>query len=297
MSLRCYVEPAQGLGLLAVLLWSTVATAFKLALQQLTPLQLQWLAVMTSAVVLCGGLLVTGQGSLLWQGVRYHWRRHCLLALLNPISYYLVLFAAYDRLPAQLAQPINYTWAITLALLAIPVRGHRLNRGQVGALIVGYCGVVVIALQGQWNGFAGTDLGGVGLALFSTVLWAVFCLANSGQQQHPVVDVGVQFLLAAGVLTVAVWLWGRPMQWGSTGIWAGIYVGLFEMGFTFVLWLSALKRTRNTARISQLIFLSPFISLVLIHFILHESIHTSTILGLLLILSGVMVQQRVGNKV
>ena len=32
------------------------------------------------------------------------------------------------------------------------------------------------------------------------------------------------------------------------------YVGLFEMGITFVLWLSALKSTNNTARISNLIF-------------------------------------------
>jgi hypothetical protein len=33
------------------------------------------------------------------------------------------LFEAYDRLPAQVAQALNYTWALTLTLLAVPVLG------------------------------------------------------------------------------------------------------------------------------------------------------------------------------
>ena len=51
----------------------------------------------------------------------------CLLGLINPTAYYLILFAAYDRLPAHIAQPINYT-CITLALLAVPLLGQRLGK-------------------------------------------------------------------------------------------------------------------------------------------------------------------------
>ncbi len=60
--------------------------------------------------------------------------------------------------------------------------------------------------------------------------------------------------------------------------WAAVsYVGLFEMGITFVLWLNALRLTRNTARISNLIFISPFISLLLLATIIGEEIHSSTL--------------------
>jgi drug/metabolite transporter (DMT)-like permease len=63
------------------------------------------------------------------------------------------------------------------------------------------------------------------------------------------------------------------------------------MGITFVLWLSALKSTNNTARISNLIFASPFISLILLATIIGEEIHPSTLIGLVLIIIGLIVQQ------
>ena len=63
------------------------------------------------------------------------------------------------------------------------------------------------------------------------------------------------------------------------------------MGITFVLWLGALKSTNNTARISNLIFASPFISLILLATIIGEEIHPSTLIGLVMIIIGLVVQQ------
>jgi drug/metabolite transporter (DMT)-like permease len=34
---------------------------------------------------------------------------------LNPFGYYLILFKAYSLLPAQLAQPLNMIWPVTLS--------------------------------------------------------------------------------------------------------------------------------------------------------------------------------------
>jgi drug/metabolite transporter (DMT)-like permease len=63
------------------------------------------------------------------------------------------------------------------------------------------------------------------------------------------------------------------------------------MGFTFVLWLSALKLTTSASRIGNLIFISPFLSLVLIHFLVGEEIRGSTFVGLVFIMGGLAVQQ------
>ena len=40
------------------------------------------------------------------------------------------------------------------------------------------------------------------------------------------------------------------------------------MGITYVLWQWALRYAENTSRVGNLIFISPFCSLVLIHFVL-----------------------------
>ena len=85
---------------------------------------------------------------------------------------------------------------------------------------------------------------------------------------------------------------GQGFSQITTKGWMAVtYVGLFEMGITFVLWLSALKSTNNTARISNLIFASPFISLMLLATIIGEEIHPSTLFGLVLIITGLVIQQ------
>jgi drug/metabolite transporter (DMT)-like permease len=69
------------------------------------------------------------------------------------------------------------------------------------------------------------------------------------------------------------------------------------MGFTFVIWMKALQYAENTAKVSNLIFLSPFIALFFIHFLVGETIAISTIFGLALIIAGIMLQQKKTKKV
>ena len=56
--------------------------------------------------------------------------------------------------------------------------------------------------------------------------------------------------------------------------------------------LTSMRLAPSAARISTLIFLSPFLSLVFIHFLLGERIPASTFGGLLLIVGGLALQQR-----
>src|SRR5690554_4203442 len=131
-------------GLGAVALWSTVATAFKVALSYMSPLELIWLASVVSWLLM--GALVIRQG-LLKEALRHGWRTAAWAGLMNPVAYYLVLFGAYDRLPGQEAMALNYTWALAMAFLAVPILGQRLTRIDVLAGLVAYCGVWVIATR------------------------------------------------------------------------------------------------------------------------------------------------------
>lgn len=283
-------------GITAVLLWSTVATAFKLALGYLTPLQLIAIASLSSTVVL--GVMITIQGklSLCLNYLKRHFGYYLLLGLINPFGYYFILFQAYDRLPAQQAQPLNYTWAITLSLMAAVLLGHKLTRGDIGAMLLGYLGVVVIATQGNLLAIHFTSLSGVALALLSTLFWALYWILNQRRNDDAVVGLFTGFLLSQPII------WGTCLiteSWGQLhwqALAGGIYVGLFEMGITFVCWVMALKKTEKTARISNLIFISPFLSLFFIAKILHEDIHHATYIGLVLIIAGLILQQYANRR-
>jgi len=75
------------------------------------------------------------------------------------------------------------------------------------------------------------------------------------------------------------------------GITGSVYLGIFEMGITFVLWMMALKLSSTTAKVSNLIYLSPFVCLILIHFFVGEVILLSTVIGLIFIVAGIIIQQ------
>ncbi|MEM0954207.1 MAG: DMT family transporter [Pseudomonadota bacterium] len=279
------------LGLSAVLLWSTVATAFKLALRQLDVFQLLFYASLSSAAVLTLVLALRGQLGQLPIYLRDAPRYFVLMALLNPCVYYLVLLSAYDRLPAQQAQAINYTWAIMLSLLAIPLLRQPLKGRDLVAATGGYLGVLVIATRGDLTSLAFDSAVGVALALLSTVLWALYWIASAKNQRDATVSMALMFLLSIPV-TAALCLWfSTPVAPGWQGVMAAVYVGLFEMGVTFMLWAAALRAATRVALVGNLIFLSPFLSLVFIHVILGEHVHPATLLGLALIVPAALYQQ------
>lgn len=285
------------LGLTAVLLWSTVATAFKLALRELDVFQLVAYAVLVSALALL--LLVVKQGklALLKEYARDHLPFYLVLALLNPLLYYLVLLRAYDLLPAQQAQPINYTWAITLALLAVPLLGQKLSGRDVLAIVMGYGGVVIIATRGNLLDMQFDSLEGVILALASTVLWAFYWLLSTRNPRDPVASLCLNFLLAAPCALIICATFSTLVLPSLRAAMAAAWIGLFEMGVTFALWSTALRLASGVARIGNLIFLSPLISLVLIASVLGEVIHPATLVGLALILPAVLLQQTQPAKV
>ncbi|MDM3869812.1 DMT family transporter [Porticoccus sp. W117] len=276
----------------AVLLWSTVATAFKITLSYLTPVQMVFYASAVSALALLVISMVQGKLHLLPSHLKQRPLFYLGLGLLNPLIYYLVLFKSYDLLPASQAQPLNYTWAIALTLLSVPFLGQKIRNRDWQACGLGYFGVVLIATQGNLLALKFENPLGVMLALLSTLLWASYWIINTRNSGDPVVSVLLAFLLSLPFSAVVCGLSDGFAHLNWQALVAVSYVGLFEMGVTFVLWLMAMKKAENTSRISNLIFISPFISLVLLATVIGETIHLSTVAGLLLIVCGLLIQNR-----
>ena len=278
-------------GLFAVLLWSTVATAFKLALRDFSVLQLLSLSVSISAIVLWLVVLFSSSRHQVIPTLRKRFKLLVIAGLLNPVAYYLVLFEAYDRLPAQIAQPVNYTWAIAFSWLAVPFLKQPLRRVDKLASILGYFGVVVIALQGRSLAEFNIDLWGLSLALLSTVLWAGYWLLSTRLEGDAVVNLAISFSVAVPAVWILTIMSSTPWPTEANFV-SVLWVGLFEMSITFLLWQRALSSAPNVSKVANLIFLSPFISLILIALVLGETLHITTFVGLSLILTAVIWQQR-----
>lgn len=279
-------------GLATVLLWSTVATAFKLALRELAPVEMLLIACTSSVLVIGIILVIQGRWHQVFSLSRRQYVQSFGMGLINPCLYYFVLFGAFDRLPAQEAQPLNYTWALVLAYLSVPFLGQRLRKTDILAGLVCYAGVVVIATRGAVTSLSFSDPLGVSLAIGSTVIWASYWILATRDTRDPVVGLFLNFLFGLPVIAVICGLTEGFNLPGPGTFAAAVYVGVFEMGIAFVLWSYAMKKAENTSRVSNLIFISPFLSLVFIYFILGEQILPSTYIGLVLIVAGLWLQQK-----
>lgn len=277
-------------GFTAVAGWSTVATAFKLALSYMDPLQLVFFATLFSCTILLAITIIKGQLGRLWQCFLGHWQISLIGGLLNPVAYYLILFAAYNALPAQVAMSINYSWAIVLAVMAAIFLKQRLLLADYVASGVCYSGVLVIVTGGSFSAFTEINWMGISLALGSTIIWASYWTLNASDKREPVAGLTVNFLIALPI-TGIICAMTSGFSVSIEGIAAAGYIGLVEMGLGFVLWSTALRLASNASRVSNLIFLSPLVSLMLIATILDEAIEMSTLTGLALILSGLAGQQ------
>ena len=278
--------------LLSVLAWSTIGTAMKLTVEQTDLLPLLLISVSTALLILLTFIFVSGKTALILPKNRQDWLFSIVSGSLNPTAYYLILLRAYDLLPAQEAGTLNYFWPFVLVILSIPILKQNPGwKGLIGILI-GFSGLIIISTHGDPGSLAFSNTTGVILAISSAFIWASFWLLNMKDKRDDIIKLFNSFLVAFIILAISLIISPTSQTISTKGLLGGVYLGIFEMGITFILWLKALKWAPNTATVSNLVFLSPFISLIIISIVLKEAILPSTLLGLVLIVIGILISNR-----
>jgi len=281
---------------LSVMLWGTIPTAFKIALSELSIVTMLGITTLVSTAVLFAIMFVTGKLCLLRQTTGRELLWSALLGLVNPVGYYLILLTAYSRLPGQVAQPINMIWPIILVFFSIPLLGHRIPARSFLALGLSLVGVYIISSQGAPLSPGRSDTVGVMFALVSGVLWALYFVLNVRDRRDESIKLFTSFIFGSAYMLILMAVTGSFAHAVSLrGAAASVYCGFFEMGITFWLWLKALQLSETTDKVSNLVYFAPFISLILLHFIINEPVYFTTPLGLLLIIGSVIWQNRAGK--
>ncbi|MCU0371515.1 MAG: DMT family transporter, partial [Bacteroidales bacterium] len=158
----------------AVLMWSTVGTAFKLTLARISPLQMLLYASFISIIVLFIILLVQKKIALIMASTARDVFHSALAAILNPFLFYIVLFFSYDMLLTQEAMVINFTWPLPLTLLSIIILKQKISWKSVMAILISFFGILIIATKGDLQSLRFENPAGVTLALSSTLIWSFF---------------------------------------------------------------------------------------------------------------------------
>jgi len=276
----------------AILLWSTVAVSFKISLRYVDFLQLLFYASCISLIIHFTLSVLSKKIKELFTITKKGLFYSAFVGFLNPYLYYVVLLKAYSILPAQLAQPLNYLWPVMLVLLSAPLLGQRLRVQSIVAVVLGFIGVYVISTKGAIFNYKIEQPLGVILASVSSIIWALSWILNQKDKRSEDIKLFWSFVFGLFYTFVTLMFFSGFTIPEPEGILAIVYVGFFETGITFFLWLRALQLTDRNDRISNLVFLSPVMALVFIRLVLHESIYYTTIIGLFLIIISIFVNRK-----
>ncbi len=279
---------------IAVLFWATASTSFKITLRYLNTIEMLFYSSLTASIALFIILLFQRKTKNLFQSGKKEILNSAILGLMNPFFYYIILFKAYTLLPAQIAQPLNFIWPIMIVVLSIPILKQKIPLKSLLAIFISFFGVIMISTKGRLFSFRIDEPYGVFLALSSSLIWALFFILNMRNKKDEVIRLFLSFTF--GCIYTFILLFPNISKPPLPGILGAIYIGLFEMGITFVIWIKALKYSSTTAQVNNLIYLTPFLSLVVIRIVIKEKILLSSIIGIIFIICGIILQKRIGDK-
>ena len=280
------------LALVAVLFWSTISSAFKITLRYLNVNDLLFWAVVSGILVL-GILNMTGKSPIRFRTLSpKQWFMSALMGFLNPFLYYLVLLKAYQLLEAQEAGTLNYIWPIILVLFSILFLGQKIKPQAMLAIFVSFFGILIISTGGHPFSLKLAHSMGVALAVGSAFFWAGYWILNMKDPREETGKILLNMLFGLFYLMI---YFAFSQKWPAIpslpGLLGSVYIGIFEMSLTFVIWLKALNYSADTAKVSNLIYLSPFLGLFWISHTVGENIHGYTLAGLAFIVGGILLQQ------
>jgi len=276
---------------IAIFFWSTVASAFKVGLQHINFIQFLFFASWTSLFVLLIINLFRGNLNKLKSLKKKDLAFSALMGALSPFGYYLVLFKAYEILPAQVAQPLNMVWPIVLVFLSVILLKQKISYKSFIALFICFFGVYFISSQGEPGVFAFKEPLGVLLAAGSSLIWSLYWIYNVKKGMDETLQLLLNFFFAALYITIFILIFNNFRNLDLTGITLAVYAGIFEMGITFILWIRAMKYTASNDKISNLVYIAPFLSLIFIHYFVGETIYVTSLIGLSLIVLGILVEK------
>lgn len=272
-----------------ILLWASIPVASKKILAELNNLQMLFYSTVFSAFAL--GALVAGQGKVSSMA-RYSLRDYAHLSglgFLGAFLYYVLLYGAFANTTAAEGFILAYTWPILVSLLAVPLLGQELTPVRLIAIAISFGGVVMIVSRGRMLEFQTENLAGNLLALCGALVFALFSVLGKRSNYDFTIAALVYFCSALVCALTAIAIVGElPLP--SLSIWGWVlYNGLLVNGVSYLFWFKALEHG-DTFIVSNLLYLTPVLSLPLVKVFLNEPVHMSAVTGLVLIVAGILLQ-------
>lgn len=276
------------LAAVSIFCWSTVATITKLMLDTLNNVQLLWISSVFAAVFLYIVNVANGNIKKLRAYRIKDYAISVLICIPGTLFYYLFYYAGAERMLASQAFIVNYMWPIMCVVFACIILKEKLTTRKIIAIIVSFIGVG-IATGGELLKLNYDIIIGSVLCLMGAVSYGVFTALNQKVNYDKGVSMMLGYFATFLITTLINAVKGDLFLPSINQIPGIIWNAVFTMAIANTVWVIALAKG-DTAKISNLAYITPFLSLVWTALVLKESITVNSVLGLVIIVFGIFIQ-------
>jgi len=274
---------------LCILSWGLIPVVTKYILIELNNLQMLFYSTIFSCIVMGGIVLFQKKTSVLASYSIHDYPKVGVLGFLGTYLYYVLLYGALALTSASEGFILAYTWPMLVIILAFPLLREKLTIKKLCSIFISFLGIVVIVTHGSIFTLSFTSLQGDILALGGAGVFALFSVLGKKYQYDQVVSVFIYFVTALVFITPTLFLFSS-LKMPSFHVWLWLLLnGFLVNGVSYVFWFKALEYG-DTSVISNALYLTPFLSLVYIALFLGEQILLSTVVGLVIIVVGIVLQ-------
>ncbi len=272
----------------SILIWSTLATVSKLLLGNLNSMYV--LCISSLFATLCLFVLNISNGKI--KKLKNYKIKDYIITMLTGIPgtfvYYLFYYLGCSRLPASQAFIINYFWPIMSVIFACIILKEKIMLKKVIAIILSFFGVFFVA-GNIFSAANSTILYGIFFCFLAAVSYGLFIALTQLTDYDKTISMMFYYLASFVLSDIYLLFVQTEISVSGLELIGLAYNGVFVMAVASTTWALALE-SGNTAKISNLAYITPFLSLIWTFIVLNENISYFSVIGLSLIILGIFIQ-------
>ena len=279
----------------SIFLWSTTATVAKLLLGSLSSMQIMLASSLVAFVFLLVINLVKGT---LKEIKEYKISDHIQIFVIGTLGiflYHLFLYLGIDMMDASQAFIINYLWPIMSVVFACIILKEKLTIRKAIAILLSFAGVIIVTSNGNLLSIEKTTLTGAFYCVLAAVSYGLFTVLNKKKTYNKYLSMMFYYFYSFIISLIYIVLAKDGFALSGGQIIGMLWNGIFTTAVPYTAWALALDKG-DTARISNLAYITPFLSLVWTFLILKEELSIYSVLGLVVIILGIFIQIKGKNE-
>ena len=274
------------LAVLVAILWAICFPFIELGHRTVPPLQFATLrALIASLSILIPALIFSSKSFLSLS----FWMASFGVGITYTTMGFGGMFLTEGRIAPGMATVLTNIQPFLASVTAYFVLSEKLSKGVIKGLILGFIGVLIIALPNLTSDQSADYAIGIGyilLGAFGTAFGNVL-MKKYANQHNPILLTAGQLLMGSLLLFFAsFWLGGwKPINWHPSFFWSLLILAIPGTSLAVVIWMYLLKSVSVT-RLNVFTFLTPVFGLIIGLIFFGERISVLEFFGILVIFGG-----------